>query len=276
MAEETPRGTPPDEDVVRIDGRAIPFQAWEHELMLRSVAWVALVQGAVMAYVAGARWLRTPIIAEEWPVVFVVGVIAVGLMSVRSRVARSIVAATGVVCFVTMVCGGEFPTFRSTSSKVDLLVPFLAGVAYAVAGGTLLWRRTLARDVLLALSCAWLLVVGPGVIEALSNLTTFSQQTANPYAFYGMTSHPFEPTELMLVAAAWLLPPAFVLLTMLSRAGRSLFVEDATHSRLAPFTSLRKGPPTARGWAAFIVLLLTLLGSAFTLEQIGKLVRRAW
>ena len=112
MLDETPRDTPPDEEPVRVDGRAIPFQAWEHELMLRAAAWVAMTQGVAMAYVAGTRWMRWHMVIEAWPLAATVGVVGIGWLCVRSREARATVAATGVACLLLLVLGGGWTSSR--------------------------------------------------------------------------------------------------------------------------------------------------------------------
>lgn len=278
MGDDTPREEGREEDLVHVDGRSIPFRAWEHELMLRAAGWVAITQGAALTYVFGARWMRVQTISEEWPLPTILGVIALGWLCVRSSAAKTALAVAGVAFFALLVTGGEWPGTSPMGSRLERLVPVVAGVSYAVSGVLLLRRWALARDVLLALSCAWLLLVGPGILEALAGTT---RQTTPPIVwgsrYQGLTpTRHVDIADIAWVAVTWLLPPAFVLFTALSRAGRSLFGEDAASSRLAPFTTLRQGPPSARGWASFFVTLLTLFGTLYTLEVVGRLIRRSW
>ena len=258
MIDQTPRDTPPDEDAVRIDGRAIPFQAWEHELMLRAAAWVAVVQGVAMAYVAGNRWMRWHLVMDAWPLASMIALVGIGWLCVQSRGARTTLVVTGVVFFLVLVLGGAWTSNSTYRWRLERVMPLASGLIYGSAGLLLLWRSALARDVLLVLGGAWLVVLGPPVLEDLSEWPSFGRSGT--------------PVEVV----AWLLPPAFVFLTLLSRAGRSLFVDEAAGARLAPFASIRQGPPTARGWASIVVVVLTLFGTAATLDTLERLVRNVW
>ncbi len=274
MTEEPPR-TPPDEDIVHVDGRAIPFRTWEHELMLRAAAWVAMVQGAALACGVDARWRRSWAGPENWPFLVLAGLMVVGWLCARSREPRVLLAVAGTAFFVALVVPGGLPRLPWFSARPGGIAVVVAAVVYLASGLLLLWRRALARDLLLVLTGAWLVSLGPAVVDAFTRNTN---RTAWGMWGGGTVYHLITPSpiEVAFVAASWMFPPAFVLLTMLSRAGRSLFVGGGAAARFAPFATLRHGPPTARGWAALLVVLLAPFGSLATLGDLEKLLRLPW
>lgn len=243
-----------------LDRSAESIQVWDSEILLRAVAWVAILQGLLGGLAATLTFRRGEELTGAAVAIPVVAFAAV-YPRLRSRGMRTIlILACLVFCvYVADQVGMDAPYDGWGDNRVEV-APVIACLLYSAGGALLLRRSRLGRDALLALAGAWVVSLAPDVVKTLSRSSTSVPRD--------LRSH--------FLMWALLLPPLFVCATLASQAGRSVFAKPQPTQALAPLTSLRYERGSARAWAAALTVPLACLVTIYFLHDIGSVLRSLW
>lgn len=258
------------ERIVHVDGRAIPVREWERELTLRCAGWIAIVQAMV---VGASQWWGigySPGGNEWWRLGLCAALIVGGMVVVRARPLRIALSCVFLGCFaaqfmiMSTVRGSN--SFSSSTGRLQSLLPCCA----CIAGGVLLLRRrAIGRDLLLVLAFARLVSLGQPVYRWLCRHPTY---LGYYYSYYYL-----DPAAKGLVdVLVAVVPPIFVLGTMLAGPGRALLPVPTETARIAPLSSLFQGGVSLRAWGAVALLLATLVGTLHTAGSLSRWFASRW
>lgn len=249
------------EDREALDWSAEALRVMESEILLRSAAWVAILQGALGALAAALRYRWGEELKGAAVAIPVVACLAVypWLGSWVTRIL--LVLACLVICLFT-ASQIEPDPLRGGWDETFELAPILVCLTHAAMGALLLQRSRLGRDVLLALAGSWLVRFLPGAISG------YLMVSASRVFARGVGEH--------FVTWALLFPSGFVSVALVSRAGRSSLLLTTPHTPLASITGLWRCGASVRAWAAVLMIPLTCLLSVAYFSSLGSALRGLW
>lgn len=158
-----------------LDRSAEAFQVWESEILLRAVAWVAILQGLLGGLAATVTYRRGEELLGAAVAIAVVACAAVypWLKSWGMRIVLVLACLTIGLYGANQFESDPYPGYVYDYGGNSVAVaPLIACLLYSGAGVLLLRRSRLGRDVLLALAGAWVIHLAPGVMRFLSESST--------------------------------------------------------------------------------------------------------